>query len=121
MVHGAGQQLARRSIRLWVVAACLFGTREILAVPRPGEFAGTLDDNGNPVVNDDWQFATVSRIQGIMIPWLCVSFIPRRFVTKRLRTAVGANRQAARQGGVIARLPFLFSRSLSRHVSLTGI
>jgi hypothetical protein len=81
MVHCAGQQLARRSVRLWVVAACLFATDEVLAVPRPGEFAGTLDGNGNPVVNDDWQFATISRSQGIRIPWLCVSFVPSSFVT----------------------------------------
>jgi hypothetical protein len=79
MVHSVGQQHARRSLRLWIVAACLYGTHELLAIPRPGEFSGTIQD-GTPVVDDSWEYATVSKENGIRIPWLCVEIIPAHLV-----------------------------------------
>jgi hypothetical protein len=79
MVHGVGQQHARRSLRLWIVAACLYGTHELLAIPRPGEFSGTIQ-NDTPVVDDSWEYATISKEKGIRIPWLCVEIVPAHLV-----------------------------------------
>jgi hypothetical protein len=91
MVHSVGQQHARRSLRLWLVAACLYGTHELLAIPRPGEFSGTIQ-NGSPVVDDSWRYATISKEKGIRIPWLCVEIVPAHLV----RSGSGSHQQ--RQG-----------------------